>query len=178
MRSISCSYHNNNRQELNCVVPSACPPPRPFPSPRLQHLGREKSGPAQAEEKAFQGRLFPRAGLRAGASLQPPAVPVRAGAGGPRGLPEAHRDSGQDLVPEPPLQDETPPDGRRPDGVDPGSQEGGGEGFGEGRPETVQPGGDPATAAALTAAVLLLPLCLLPPCVDTLCVCGEPVRAP
>lgn len=146
------------------------------PSRRLQHPGREEPGPAQAAEEALEGRLLSRAGLRAGAPLQPPAVPVRAGARRPGGLPEAHRDSGQDLVPEPALQDETPPDGRGPDGVDSRGQEGGGESFGAGRPETVQPGRDPAAPAALPAAVLLLPVRVLPPCMDTVCVRGEPVR--
>lgn len=143
---------------------------------RLQHPGREGSGSAQTAEKALQSRVLPRAGLRAGTPLQPPAVPVRAGARRPGGLPEAHRDSGQDLVPEPSLQDETQADGRRPDGVHPGGQEGGGEGSGAGRPETVQPGRDPAAPAALPAALLLLPLRVLPPRMDTVCVCGESVR--
>lgn len=146
-------------------------------SHRLQHPGREEPGPTQTAEKTLQGRILPRAGLRAGAALQPPAVPVRSGTGGPGGLPEAHRDSSKDLVPEPPVQDETPPDGRRPDGVDPCGQEGGGESFGAGRPETVHPGRDPAAPAPLPAALLLLPLRLLPPCMDTFCMCGESVRS-
>lgn len=145
-------------------------------SPRLQHPGREEPGPTQTAEKALQGRLLPCAGLRAGAPLQPPAILVRTGTSGPGGIPEAHRDSGQDLVPKPPVQDETPPDGRRPDGIHPCGQEGRGESFGAGRPETVHPGRDPAAPAAVPAAVLLLPLRLLPPCMDTLCVCRESVR--
>lgn len=111
----SCTKITNKyRNSLACCILVS-------PSPRLQHPGREESGPAQAAQKALQGRLLSCSGLRAGAPLQPPAVPVRPGAGGPGGVPEAHRDSGQDLVPEPPVQDETPPDGRRLDGVDPGS---------------------------------------------------------
>lgn len=156
----------HEKQELTLSV---------LPPFRLQHGGREEPGPAQAAQEALQGGLLSRAGLRAGAPLQPPAVPVRSGARRPGGLPQAHRDSSQDLVPEPPLQDEAPPDGRRSDGVHPGGQEGGGEGAGAGRPETVQPRGDRAAAAALLAAVLLLPVRLLPPRMDTVCVCGEPV---
>lgn len=163
--------NTKQQQELTCMLcVSVSPPPR-----RLQHPGRQEPGPAQAAQEALQGRLLSRAGLRAGAPLQPPAVPVRPGAGRPGGLPQAHRDPSQDLVPEPPLQDEAPPDGRRFDGVHPGGQEGGGEGFGAGRPETVRAGRDPAAPAALPAAVLLLPIRLLPPCMDTVCVCGEPV---
>lgn len=145
------------------------------PSPRLRRAGREEPGPAQAAEEALPRGLLSRAGLRAGASLQPPAVPVRARAGRPGGLPEAHGNPGQDLVPEPAVQDEAPPDGRRPDGVHPGGQEGGGESVGARRPETVRPGGDPAAPAALPAAVLLLPVRVLPPRVDALRVCGESV---
>lgn len=147
----------------------------PLPPFRLQHSGREEPGTAQATQETLQGGLLPRAGLRARAPLQPPAVPVRTGAGRPGGLPQAHRDSSQDLVSEPPLQDEAPPDGRRPDGVHPGGQEGGGEGSGAGRPETVRPRGDREAPAAPTAAVLLLSVRLLPPCMDTVCVRWEPV---
>lgn len=143
---------------------------------RLQQPRREEPGAAQAAEEALQSRLLPRTGLRAGAPLQPPAVPLRARAGGPGGLPETNRDTGQDLVPEPPLQDETPADGRRLDGIHPGGQKGSGEGSSAGRPETVRPRGDPAAPAALPAAFLLLPVRILPPCVDTVCVCGESVR--
>lgn len=139
---------------------------------RLQHHGRQKPGSAQAAQEALQGRLLSRTSLRAGAPLQPPAVPVRPGTGRPGGLFETHRDSGQDLVPEPPLQDETSADGRRLDGFDPGSEKSGGESFSAGRPETVQPRRAAATPAALPPTVILLPLRVLPPCVDTLRVYG------
>lgn len=90
------------------------------PCPRLQHHRGQEPGPAQAAQEALQGRLLARTSLRAGAPLQPPAVPVRAGTGRPGGLFETHGDSGENLVPKPPVQDETSADGRRLDGLDPG----------------------------------------------------------
>lgn len=70
-------------------------------------------GPTQAPEtQEAAGPLLPGAGVRAGAPLQAAEVPVRPGEGPPGRGAQTHPDPGEDLVPEPPLQDEERP-GRR-----------------------------------------------------------------
>ena len=73
------------------------------PGQRLFRLVRQ---PGEAASQAIASLVLARAGLRAGATLPPPALPVGPGARRPGQGPEADRDAGEDLVPEPPLQDQ------------------------------------------------------------------------
>ena len=73
------------------------------PGQRLFRLVRQ---PGEAASQAIASLVLSWAGLRAGATLPPPALPVGPGARRPGQGPEADRDPGEDLVPEPPLQDQ------------------------------------------------------------------------
>ena len=109
--------------------------------------------PIRAQE-AIQSCLHPRAGLRAGEEVQPAAVPERPREGRPGAGPQADRDAGEDLVPEPQVQDEKEADADA--GVEPAGaerQEGGGEGARQGRRAPVPP----EQVVAVPEALRLLP---------------------
>lgn len=59
------------------------------------------------EAEALARRLHAPAGPRAGEEVQPPALPVRTGARALGRRPAPHRDPGENLVPEPALQNQT-----------------------------------------------------------------------
>lgn len=59
-----------------------------------------------SEAEALARRLHAPAGARAGEEVQPPALPVRTGARAPGQRAAPHRDPGEDLVPEPTLQNQ------------------------------------------------------------------------
>ncbi|KAM6073822.1 homeobox protein Nkx-2.1 isoform 2-T2 [Chlamydotis macqueenii] len=77
--------------------------------PRLPGRREQEHGPA-AEHAAeeTEGPFFPGPGLRAGETFQAAEIPLRPGEGTFSQHDTPHPDSGQDLVPEPPLQDEAP----------------------------------------------------------------------
>lgn len=91
-------------------------------------------------QEEVEGRIHARAGLRAGASIQPAAIPQRSRKSRPGPGAQADRDPSEDLVPEPALQDEA--ETTADAGVvhaRPERQEGGRQGPGQGRRAAVPP---------------------------------------
>lgn len=83
--------------------------------PRLDQAGRRVPGLGARQEQEEQEA--PRSVLQgpdagAGEALPPAALPVRAREGAAGAAPRPDADPGEDLVPEPPLQDEEGPGGR------------------------------------------------------------------
>ena len=158
-------------------VVSACSTPSFYRAPhraqisralhgRVPGRGAGSGGRRGAEEPRQEaaGALLQGADLRAGAPLPAAALPVRPGEGAPGRAHPPHPEPGEDLVPEPPLQDEAGPGGAQPGGAAAAARpQGGHPGPGAGR-ETVRPdhgagpGGDaqvrpePASVCVLSAA--------------------------
>ena len=74
------------------------------------HLYRKLSSDESRKEETAEGPFLPRASLRAGEKIRGAEIPHRTRAGTAGCCAAAHRDAGQDLVPEQTLQAQAPAD--------------------------------------------------------------------